>query len=71
MSDDLDSEIRAVLPGGRRCGKSLAAAKLVARMIREGHTVTVCHVGEDGRTIAEKVVGVPGFNDGRQIEKRP
>lgn len=52
-----------VMSGGRRCGKSLAQAKATAEALRAGREVWHASA-EHG---VEKVVGVPGFNDGRQL----
>lgn len=52
---------------GRRSGKSLIMAEITARAIKDGKRVVLATGGK-----LEEIVGVPGFDDGRQIEdKRP
>jgi hypothetical protein len=53
--------------GGRRSGKSLAAAKVVAEAMRQGKTAATWSI-EHGW---EKIVSVPGFADGTQLPAPP
>lgn len=55
--------------GGRQLGKSHAMALVAAAMIKTGKRVALVYIDEDtGETRCDRVVTVPGYDDGRQIE---
>lgn len=51
----------------RRGGKSALGAQKVAKALRDGKDVYLAGIGHDGEPVYEKIVGVPGFPDGRQL----
>lgn len=53
--------------GGRRSGKCAEAAAMVAEKIKAGHAVYAVSVDTAGNALAECIVGVPGYDDGRQL----
>lgn len=59
---EIDEQIYGAIMGGRRQGKSVAAAARAAAVLKTGGRVAVFTKGR-----LEEVVGVPGFDDGRQI----
>lgn len=56
-----------VTSGGRRYGKSLYAAAFAAAHLKAGGRVVLGTRNIDGGITVEPIVGVPGFDDGRQI----
>lgn len=61
------TRIYSITAGSRRSGKSLYYAALTAAYLKAGEPVSLVTHDPDGGITVEPIVGVPGFDDGRQI----
>ncbi len=53
--------------GACRSGKGVATAEFVAEQLRKGTTVFYGSIDDHGKPRFERVIGVPGFGDGKQL----
>lgn len=68
MSDSSGMKrVHSLTAGSRRSGRSLYYAGIVAADIKAGKPIHLVSHDPNGKVTIEPIVGVPGFDDGRQI----